>query len=259
MGVLFHYNNYQRITPMKTSFFLLAAFMILSGSSPTIHTKVNLTSREVLTKCINLYDPANHWENYSGKVHLNTIFPESTHEEILEINNRTGFYQSTMLHPDGNIVRGMNGRECFSKIGDQTDLSERQIEENGLDCHSISLAREHHICHFGFILNAEKAGLALENNVESATFNGWDCYVLTFTGNPEEVTHDYYVGIRKAYIDKEEFLLRGLYFKHPDFPPRSCIYTGKMEINHILIPQVVSVYNTDNNSLFFVDVFNPVN
>lgn len=243
---------------MKRALYFIATFLILSGFLTLNEEKSNLNSREVLNKCIGLYDPGNQWKTYSGKVHLNTIFPQFSNEEILEINNETGFYQSTILRPDGNIIRGMNGRECFHRIGEQTDLTEEQIRENGLDCHSISIAREHHTCHFGFILNTEKAGLVLDNSLQTEKFNGWDCFVLTFTGYPEDVIHDYYVGIRKAYIDQEDFSLRGMYFKHPDAPARKCIFTGKIEVNDIHLPQVATVYLADNNALYFVDIFNPI-
>ena len=237
----------------------LTTFLLLFVPGSTDDIIANLSSRELLSKCISLYDPGNNWDTYSGKVHLNTVFPEWSNEEILEINNESGFYQSTILRSDGNIVRGMKGKECFSRIGEQTELTERQIQDNGLDCHSISMAREHHTCHFGLLLNAEKAGLILENSLDTEIFNGWDCYVLSFTGNPEDVVNDYYVGKRKVYVDKKNFEIRGLYFKHPDFPARTCIYTGKITVNNVLLPQVASVYNTENNSLYFVDVFNPVN
>jgi hypothetical protein len=230
---------------------ILTTFILLSSPDFRDHNNVNMSSRELLSKCLSLYDP--------GKVHLISVFPQRSNEEILEINNETGFYRSTLLRPDGNIVRGMNGSECFSRIGDKTDLTDEHIQENGLDCHSISIAKEHHTCHFGFILNAEKAGLALDNSLVTEIFNGWNCYVLSFTGNPEEVVNDYYVGKRKLYVDKKNLEIRGLYFKHPDFPARTCIYTGKIEVNKILLPQIASVYNAENNSLYFVDVFNPIN
>jgi len=57
------------------------------------------TSSEILNKTIAFHDPQQKWTDYSGKVHLITVFPNgnSSGGELIEIQTKEAFYQCTIL------------------------------------------------------------------------------------------------------------------------------------------------------------------
>lgn len=236
-----------------TLVFLFILFTSTSLRKEAINTKIS--SIDVLDKCIKHYDPNGTWDSFSGKVRIKTIFPEWNNEEYLEINNTTGFYQSTMLNTEEKTIKGIKDGECFRMIGDKSDLTEDQIEDNGLSCDNIKIAKEHHACHFGFVMNLKKAGIKINEEVSEDIFNGWDCYVVSFSGSKDYVISGYYLGVGKLFIDKSKFVLRGMVRKHPDYPERKRIITGELKVNDIIMPNVVTYYLGDNKQPNFVDIF----
>jgi hypothetical protein len=236
-----------------TLVFLFILFTSTSLRKEAINTKIS--SIDVLDKCIKHYDPNGTWDSFSGKVRIKTIFPEWNNEEYLEINNGTGFYQSTILSTEEKIIRGIKDGKCIRMIGDNSDLTEDQIEDNNLSCESIKMAREHHTCHFGFVMNLKKAGIKINEDVSEDIFNGCDCYVVSFDGFKEDVISDYYLGTSKLFIDKSNFVLRGIVRIHPDYPERKRIITGELKINDIIMPNVITYYLGDSEQPNFVDIF----
>lgn len=237
----------------QITLFALFIFSCTSNTEQAMESPT-LSATEILAKCISHYDPGNSWDSYSGEVHLNTIFHDNTGEEILEIDNSSGFYQSTRLDTEEKIIRGISNGECITKIGDNDQISEQQIQEYGLSCDNIKMMSEHHKCHFGFILNMKNAGLTLEEGVSDEEFNGYDCHVITYAGNENDVVSNYYLGTGKLYIDKNNFSLRGRTIDHPDFPARKMIYTGEVKVGSISMPEVV-VYYDDSQQFTFIDIF----
>ena len=231
-------------------------------SSATINNKeevsLKITGSDILEKCIKHYDPNGAWDNYSGTVHLKTIWRNRNSEAKIEINNSTGFYQSTKLNSNEKIVKGTKNGECFKMINDNSDLTEEQIKEKNLTCESIRMMKEHHTCHFGFVMNMEKAGVKIDEEVAEESFNGWDCYVISFSGKENEVIHNYYVATGKLYIDKENYILRGKEVAHPDFPKRKIIYIGEINVNDISMPEVFVYYMNDELRYTLFDIFNVV-
>ena len=118
--------------------------------------------------------------------------------------------------------------------------------------------KEHHTCHFGFVMNMEKAGVKINEEVAEESFNGWDCYVISFSGKENEVIHNYYVATGKLYIDKENYILRGKEVAHPDFPKRKIIYIGEIKVSGISMPEVFVYYMNDKLQYSLVDIFNVV-
>ena len=231
-------------------------------SSATINNKeevsLKITGSDILEKCIKHYDPNGAWDNYSGTVHLKTIWRNRNSEAKIEINNSTGFYQSTKLNSNEKIVKGTKNGECFKMINDNSDLTEEQIKEKNLTCESIRMMKEHHTCHFGFVMNMEKAGVKIDEEVAEESFNGWNCYVISFSGKENEVIHNYYVATGKLYIDKENYILRGKEVAHPDFPKRKIIYIGEINVNDISMPEVFVYYMNDELRYTLFDIFNVV-
>ena len=246
---------------MKTktlSTFLLLICLSCSTSNEHEQGVVVPTASEIIEKCIGHYDPSGSWDSYSGKVHLNTIFRDRTGEEILEINNKTGFYQSTRLDTKDKIIRGIKDGACIHMIGENSDLTDEQIEANNLSCEIIAEVKEHHTSHFGFILNMERAGIIINDDVSEDNFNGWDCYVISHKAEESEVVHNYYMGEGKLYIDKINYKLRGRTVNHPDYPPRKMIYNGEATVGSIIMPEVVVYFENGSPQFMFVDIFRTV-
>ena len=244
---------------MKTSTIPTLLFLILFSFAALIekeYTTIKISSSEILDKCIDHYDPKGLWDHYAGTVHLKTIFPEQNYEEKLEINITTGFYKSTQLNTKNPIVRGMKDGECIRIIGDSSALTDKQIADKGLSCDNIKVYREHHTCHFGFVMNIEKAGLKIGEEVKEEKFNGWNCYVVSFSGNKNDVVNNYYEGTGKLYIDRDNYMLRGKEVYPPNSPKRKIIYFGEINVNGILMPEVFVYYMIDNNQYALLDVFN---
>ena len=243
---------------MKTTTIATLLILFLFSSATIINKEeasLKISSSEVLEKCIKHYNPNDVWNSFKGKVNIKTIFPKRSGEEVLEINNATGFYQTTRLNSNEKIVKGTKDGECFQMINDNSDLTAQQIKDNNLTCESIRMMKEHHTCHFGFLMNMEKAGLKINSDVSEEYFNGWDCYAISFSGSENEVIHDYYLGEVKLFIDKNNYLLRGKDVNHPNFPKRKIVYNGELKVNNIIMPEVVIYYDADNPQYAFVDIF----
>jgi len=244
---------------MKTTILLAPLIFTIMSSSTTIEKKetpLNISGSEVLEKCIKHYDPSGSWDSFSGKVNIVTTY-SGYGEEILEINNATGFYQSTRLNTEEKIIRGMKDGECIRMIGNNSDLTDKQIQDNYLSCENIAEMKEHHTCHFGFLMNMKKVGLNISDDVTEEKFNGWDCYVISYQGN-DDVIHNYYLGNGKLFVDKNDYTLRGRVNKHPDFPKRKIINNGELKVNDIIMPAVVIYYAGDDTQIAFVDIFQAV-
>ena len=242
---------------MKTTKIATLLILFLFSSATIINKEeasLKISSSEVLEKCIKHYDPNGAWDNYSGTVHLKTIFRDRNGEEKIEINNSNGFYQSTRLNTTEKIVKGTKDGECIWMIDDNSDLTEAQIKEHNLDCDNIRMMKEHHTSHFGFLMNMEKAGLIINDNVTEEEFNGWDCYVVSFSGSENEVIHNYYLGTGKIFVDKDNFKIRGRINKHPNYPKRTIIYNGEIKVNNILMPEVFIYYSGDKIQNEFFDI-----
>jgi len=113
---------------------LMAVTIIVTGLYQTTSAQ---TSSEVLNKAVAFHDPQQKWADFSGKVHLMTVFSngQSSGGEVIEIQTKEGYYQCTKL--SSKAIMGIKNGECFREVDGNKSLGEDVIKKYNLGDESI--------------------------------------------------------------------------------------------------------------------------
>ncbi|HEX9251130.1 MAG TPA: hypothetical protein VF870_02760 [Ignavibacteriaceae bacterium] len=231
---------------------------------PKIYNKEkveNSNSGKILDRAIEFYDFMNRWDNYHGKVHLTTAFPGLglLNEEIIEIQTKEDFYQSSNISGGNKSVKGIQNGECFIEIDNNRYLGKEQVNKLGKNCTDIQFYKEHHYHHFGLLMELKTSGLILENKISTIKFQGFNCLALTFTNDPEKVNNVYYNEMNSIiiYLDPSNYSMKG--YKITGSRNLYAVCSGILNINGIKMPLCKTYFNSSDNSFLFVDLFSAAN
>jgi hypothetical protein len=222
----------------------------------TARDRFKNTSEEILKKAIAFCDFMQEWDDYYGKLSLKTVWENgNSSDEIIEIQTKENFYKSSYTSADLKFTRGIKNGKCFQEINGNKNPAAEMINAYGLDCKSIQYYKEHHYCHFGLLMELKTSGLVLNNNVETVKFNGIKCLALTFKCDTTKVKSDYFSQVNElvVYIDPANYSMKGT--KTSGRYNFYIVFSGILNVNGIKIPLCKTYFNSDDNSLKWIDLF----
>lgn len=215
------------------------------------------TASELLDKAIAFHDPQQKWNNYSGKVHLETIFSDGNAYggEIIEIQTKEDYYKATGIA--NMTVKGIKNGVIFREVNGDKNPSEDVIKDKDIGDETIQRFKLWHYFHFGTFMELKASGMLLEDKVEAIKFQGNDCLALTFTYDASKVKNDFYNATWIFYLDPISSSLKGFKVVSKDWN-RYVVFSGILDVNGIKIPQYRTYFNSEDNSFSFVDIFSNV-
>ncbi len=230
---------------------LIAAAIIITGYYSNIFAQ---TASELLDKAIAFHDPQQKWNNYSGKVHLETIFSDGNAYggEIIEIQTKEDYYKATGI--SNMTIKGIKSGVIFREVNGDKNPNEDAIKKYNLGDETIRMFKWWHYIHLGLLMELKASGMLLDDKVETIKFQGNDCLALTFNYDASKVKNDLYKGTWIIYLDPVIFSLKGFKVVSEDWN-RYVVFSGILEVNGIKIPQYRTYFNSEDNSFSFVDIF----
>lgn len=219
----------------------------------------SFTSSELINKCIAYHDPNGLWSGYSGKVRCVNVRSDVIYDEIIEINNATGYYKSSLKTPDVRIIRGIRNNVAFRSVNGDSTLTEKEMQDRGLTDTMIRFWHVHHLGHFGLPMQFKKSGVSISDTVETEKFDDRECLVIKGTGKKDAVINPYYEGKWKIYIDSQNFSVRGVEMKSVMFNATYVTaFEGTLNLNGLVVPKVKIGSDKNDQSLVSTDVFTVV-
>jgi hypothetical protein len=247
------FNTKLIIMKKSVSIIVMAVTIIVTG----LYQKTSAqTSGELLNKAIAFQDTQQKWNDYSGKVHLMTVFSDgrSSGGEVIEIQTKEGFYQCTRLA--SKTIVGIKNREYFREVDGNRSPDEDLIKKYNLGDENIRYYKGWHYFHFGILMELKASGLVLEDKVETVKFQGNDCLTLKFTFDANKIKNEFYKGSNwTIYIDPINYSMKGL--KEIGVMNMFAVFSGILTLNGIKIPLCRTYFKNEDNSFYFVDVFMP--
>jgi hypothetical protein len=219
-----------------------------------------LSPPQILNRVIQYYDPAGIWDHYRGEMHLYTLRPEEgSTEEDLVLDNASGHYQSILYINGAEIVRRLDQEDVFFSINGRADVTGEERKTFGLDKENLQWYFHHHSMHFGLPMHLRDQGINLEPKAHREVFNGKECLVLTFAGNPDEQTPAYFADPIHLYIDPSDYSMAGVRYENQTRQYPSCyvLFNQEIEVGGIRIPKVKTYYREADSSYWFTDAFYP--
>jgi hypothetical protein len=234
-----------------TLIFKMVVAIIFTGLLPKISAQ---TSVEILNRAIAFHDPLQKWADYSGKVHLMTIFSDgrTSGGEIIEIQTKENFYQCTGI--SSKIIKGIKNDACFREVDGNKSPGEDLIKKFNLDDETIHQYKGWHYFHLGILMELRASGLVLEDKIENAKFQGNDCLALKFTYNASKIKNEFYKDSNWTfYINPINYSVIG--FKEVGVMNRYAVFSGIITLNGLKIPLCRTYFNNADNSFIMVDIF----
>jgi hypothetical protein len=218
-----------------------------------IFTEVN--SSEILNKAISYCDFYHKWGNFQGKIRLRTVWENGNQsDETIEIQTKEDFYRSSIDFGYVRLIRGIKDGQCFQEINGNKSPSPEQIKYYGLDCSRIHYYKQHHYCHFGLLMELKTSGLTLQKKVKRVKFSGQECITLTFLNDTVKVKNEYFAGENcNVFLDPFNYTMKGIkWFGETNM---YIVFSGILSVNDIKIPLCKTYFNSNDNSLKWIDVF----
>ena len=140
------------------------------------------------------------------------------------------------------------------EINGNKNPGEELIAKYALDSSRIRYMKELHYCHFGLLMELKKnSGLILQKEVETVKFNGNNCLSLTFKCDTSKINSGYFKGLNfVVYLDPADYSMKGL--KWYGRINAYIIFSGIINVNGIKIPLCREYFNSEDNSLKFIDI-----
>ena len=218
--------------------------------------RINMSGDEILKKAITNCDFFHRWDNYHGKVRLRTVWEDGFFsDEIIEIQTKENYYMSSYNSNKRQFTRGIKDGKCFREINGNKNPDDEQIKNYGLDSSRIYYFKQHHYCHFGLLMELKNSGLILQKKVESVKFGGNNCLALTFKADKYRIKNEYFYEATSwvIYLDPENYTMKGIRMsgKYNIY----IIFSGILNVNDVKIPLCKTYFNSEDNSLKWIDVF----
>lgn len=214
------------------------------------------SSEEILEKGIAYSDFEHSWDNYYGKIMMRTVFEDGSHgDEILEIQTGENAYRRSYSSGDRKFTEGIRGGKCFIETGGDKNPQEVEVPEQNPECNEIRFFKEHHYCHFGLLMELKNSGMVLQNKVEKVKFNGNTSLALTFVNDTTKAKNSYFSNISSiiVYFDPTNYSMKG--YKRFGKLDLYCEFSGELNVNGIKIPLSRTYFNSNDNTLKWIDVF----
>jgi hypothetical protein len=211
-------------------------------------------SEQILEKAISNCDFYHKWENFHTRVRLFTVYENGSHnDEIIEIQTREGFYQSTFSSGDLHCIKGVKDGVCFREIDGDKNPDPRLVIRYSLDNRRIRYMKELHYCHFGLLMELKKSGMKLQKEVKKEVFNGSKCLALTFLSDSTQVQNEYFRDLNYVvYLDRNDYSMKGVqWFGRLN---AYIIFSGIINVNGIKVPLSRTVINSEDNSVKYIDM-----
>lgn len=242
----------------------LVLLMLASGCQPVNQeeavalTEVSLTGPEVFDRTTAYHDPQGKWDQFAGVVRLTTGMSNGRPSyEYLELDNSKDWYQSTRVRGETVVVQGMRGEECYLKVNGNKNPPEEQIKQYGRSEERTRFAREHHSGHIGWPIRAKAAGMKADDAVEQTELRGRPVLAVNLSGDPAAVPHPYWAGNYTLYVDPQTYEMRGVRWEN-EKQSGLVMMEGEIEVGGVKMPQVKSVYDANDGSLQYTDLFTNV-
>jgi hypothetical protein len=235
---------------MKKSNFIFVFVITIIVTSLCPKT-IAQTSSEIFNKAIAFHDPLQKWADYSGKVHLTTVFSNGSNSggEIIELQTKENYYRCNNVA--SRTIRGIKNNECFLEIEGKMNSATDQ-------CDNIRQMKSWHYFHFGILMELKASGLILEDKVETVKFQGNDCLTLKFTYDAGKIKNAFYNGSNwTVYIDPVSYSMKG--FKCVGSQNLFAVFSGILTVNELKIPLCRTYFMNEDNSFYMVDVFSNIN
>ena len=167
---------------------LIAAAIIITGYYSKTFAQ---TASELLDKAIAFHDPQQKWNNYSGKVHLETIFSDGNAYggEIIEVQTKENYYKATGI--TNMTIKGIQNGVIFREVNGDKNPNEEAIKKYNLDDETIGMIKWWQYIHLGLLMEIKASGMELDDKVETIKFQGNDCLALTFNYDAGKVKNEY--------------------------------------------------------------------
>lgn len=241
--------------PVKLGTLLVAFILLLVISFHWVKKSQNLTSEEILERVINYYDFYHSWDDYYGKIHLITLFSNGWFgEEIIEIQTRENYYKCTSYYGTDTVVQGIKDGKYFKEIkGRSTPVKSDSL--------GIMAFRDHHYWQFGGVMFLKSSGLDLGKNVVRTKFQGNNCLTITFSSDTNKIKSKYFKSsLWEIYINPMNYSIVGVKINGfwGRFNSSYIIFQGELDNNRIKMPLIKTYYDSQSNSLFFIDMFHKI-
>lgn len=240
---------YQSTEHMKTLVQFLAFIVPLTCIGQT--SLSHLSSQQIWKRVVQHYDPDDRWGQFHGEMHMYTIRPTgSSSEEDLILDNAQSFYQSTLFTNDQIVEKRLEKGSAFFSINGRTVLTEEEKTQYQLEVEKLRQIHQHHQMHFGLAMHLQKAGLAVDPEVEKEIFNDIECWVLTFRGEAGKNIHPYFEAPIKLYVNPEDYSLAGMKYddRSGGMPASYVIFNDEIEVGGIRLPKIKTYYLTEDDS-----------
>jgi hypothetical protein len=103
-------------------------------------------------------------------------------------------------------------------------------------------------------MELKSSGLTLQKKVERTKFNGQECITLTFLNDTAKVKKEYFAKDNCiVFLDPLNYTMKGIkWFGETNM---TILFSGTLSVNKIKIPLCRTYFNSNDNSLKWIDVF----
>jgi hypothetical protein len=247
--------------------FLLIAAMLLAACGansnadlPQTGEPLDISGDELLARTIAYHDPTGVWDSFSGTVRLITARADGSSSgfEFIHVDNPSNLYRAVRIVGDVRIEFGESEGNCFHSLNGETELTPDEIERYNLVCENTLFRSEHHTAHIGLPMEIRESGMQIDEDVTRTELGGEPALSWTMVGDSTTVRHPYWASRVTLFVNPDTYAMLGYQVEPPEGSGMLWLLSGELDINGIKMPQVKRVYDPEDGSLIFTDVFTHV-
>jgi len=210
-----------------------------------------LNGPKLLEKSIEYHDPNGHWNSFKQTFIVTTTSPEGKNlDREVFIDNVSGTFSMNANYEPYKYYF-ISSDTIILKLGDRTDLSEEEIEENRMTSDFAKIYRNYFIYLYGLPMKLTDPGTKIHDTIEEVVFYDRSCYKMKVTYDPSVGKDIWYF-----YFDKASYALVAYQFYHDETinDGEYILLEGIKEIGGIKIPSDRTWYINKDDRILGVDI-----
>lgn len=169
------------------------------------------TGHELVDASIAYHDPGGEWSALRRTLAIDQSRPDgSVRRATIHLDVRRGDYRYEEETPDGLLVKGTSGQECFATVGGGVP-TENQVEALRLDCAGIERMRDYYLYLWGLPMKLRDPGTNIDPEIADGEFDGQASKVAKVTYDPDVGSDTWYF-----YFEADTYRMIGYRFYHDE-------------------------------------------
>lgn len=205
------------------------------------------TGPELVEAAIAYHDPEGNWPRLRHTLVIDQSRPDgSERRATIHMDVARSDYSYREDTPDGLLIKGTAGGDCFASIGGQAP-TEDQVTALRLDCPAIERMRNYYLYLWGLPMKLRDPGTHIDPAIGAGDFDGQPSRVARVTYDPEVGSDTWHF-----YFDPGSYRLIGYRFYHDEAAGDGeyILLSGEREVRGIRIPVERQWFtNTDDRYL----------